>query len=601
MNPSLKLNNQRLAIILAIFPALFLGYLVLKFWVNVPVWDQWEITDSVFSKIADQRFSIIDLFAQHNESRIFFPRLITLGVAYLTDWDTRYEMIIIFALACINSVNFYWLIRHTVSSSKDVAKSLFILALINLLIFSPTQYENWFWGFQVALSTPTVCLTTGLLVFASQLNISRKVVWGMIIAAISTFSFANGLLCWVLLPISVLLSPDWQSLKKKPTLIVLWMLGFITNFGLYFHNYQKPKAHPSLSEGVQYPIKAFQYFCAFLGNHLSGGNQVIAITIGLIQLIVLGYILLFIGRSWSDSLLRQRSAPWITISLYVLVSALITTVGRVGLGLDQALASRYASFSVYLTAALIILCVIVADSSDQRSASERRVQHSATILTVLATTCVVLHLIASLQSFTGIQKDYRVRLYAKTCLNYIAFVQDSCIAGSPFPLDLRERLELMNQAGVLTRTLAQAPFINSAGSTSTTGEVGWFEQLKQDASGKWLASGWATLPNRKKSAEIVLLTYQDKKGKARIFAIGSVLQDRPDVAKFKRSEAFLTSGWAVTFSRDKLPRRREAELRAWAYDVQLGKTFPLGGAQVLKPDSSKSNLPSLESPSPKSS
>jgi hypothetical protein len=602
MYPSLKLKKQLLALILAVLPALFLGCLVLKFGVNVPFWDQWAIP-RLFAKVADSQLSLPDLLVQHNESRMLFPSLIFLGLAYLTDWDTRYEMLFIFVLACVNSFNFYYLARQTIQGSAT--KLLLILALINLLIFSPVQHENWLWGFQIALFTPTVCLSTALLVLFSKLDIARKVVWGMVIATISTFSFANGLLCWGLLPVAALLSPAWRSLQKKISLIVLWGVGFLANITFYFYNYEKPGGHPSLLAAVQQPLKAFQYFCAFLGNHLCGGDPVIAVTVGFIQLGIFGCVLGLICRFWRDRTLRYQSAAWITIALYVLMSAAITTAGRVGFGIEQALSSRYTTFSVYFTVALVALVSILAnyfsrpDAPQNLEQQDRSVKATLTplanplpsrqansitiIVTMLATTCIVLHLIAGLSSFAAIQVIYRDRLYAKTCLAYAQFVQDDCTK-SLFPSaeELRKQLQSSLKSGILISSHKKSPIIQaSSNKLFYPDKYGWFDQIIPQPDEQFKAEGWAVIPKKRQPADVVLLTYRNTKGKDVIFTIARVNNAREDVVKVRNNPGYKLSGWDATFSRDKLPRR-DLELRAWAYDVQIQKIYPLGNAHLLK-------------------
>ncbi|GAB4292142.1 MAG: hypothetical protein Fur0025_27660 [Oscillatoriaceae cyanobacterium] len=193
--------------------------------VNVPFGDQWDNAAVVINKFSEGTLSFSDLIAQHNESRKFFPRLIFLGLAYLTNWNVRYEMLLIFILACIVSVNIFWLIRHTVQKPGFLPSfrfmainietnpvSLLALAfLANLLIFSPIQYENWLWGIQVVVFIPIVCITTSLVIAYSQLNPISKFTLCGFLATFSTFSYANGLLCWVVLLPALALAKSWSE------------------------------------------------------------------------------------------------------------------------------------------------------------------------------------------------------------------------------------------------------------------------------------------------------------------------------------------------------------------------------------------------------
>jgi hypothetical protein len=50
---------------------------------------------------------------------------------------------------------------------------------------------------------------------------------------------------------------------------------------------------------------------------------------------------------------------WIMIGFYSVVSALITSFGRVGWGVEGALSSKYTTFSIYIIIAIIHLLPIV--------------------------------------------------------------------------------------------------------------------------------------------------------------------------------------------------------------------------------------------------
>jgi hypothetical protein len=598
MFKKLTLNSRYLFLLLPFLPVLFLGYLVIRFGVNVPYWDQWDTPGLIFEKIYQGQLSFSDFIAQHNESRKLFPRLFFLGLAYLTHWNTRYEYLVIFAMACLISFNIYRLIQKTVDSTAP--KTLYLWGLANLLIFSPCQFENWIWGIQMVVFTPILCLTSGILALYSKLNISRKVVVGILLSTISTFSYANGLLCWFLLPVSALLSGHWKVLRRKSWLILLWILTGLLNIFIYFRDYVKPPAHPSLLEGLKHPIKAVNYFCAFLGTPLSGGRLEIAVPVGAAILIVFITTVLSLGQRWRDRTLRYRVGGWLTLSLYVLISAVVTTLGRVGFGVEQALASRYTTFSLYLLVALIGLVAIAADLLTQRLSysaepHDQRLRSEApypvskngliqNITVALATACIVLHLVGQVYDLRRMESLYRDRLYARACLSYAEFVQDDCITKSlhPVPKSFRAHLKAAKSIGVLTDSPTghkkSAPAIEAL---SREDEYGWFDGIRQVSETDFEVSGWATLLNPARPADAVLLTYQTKQNKPRVFTVASVKQNRPDVAESKRNQVYLNSGWSTVLLRRKLPRR-EIELRAWAYDTHTGQSFPLMGSHTIQ-------------------
>ena len=168
-----QLNRQKIPILCLIFlPVLLMGICILKYSVNFPFSDQWPLA-IMFEKIYSNNLSFSDLFSQFRKSRKFFPRLIFIGLAYLKNWDVRYEMLVIFLLTCIISLNVYCLSRLTLRSNFITV--LFLLAISNLLIFSPAQYENWLWGIQVVVYIPIACLTGCLVITKKKIELKNKV------------------------------------------------------------------------------------------------------------------------------------------------------------------------------------------------------------------------------------------------------------------------------------------------------------------------------------------------------------------------------------------------------------------------------------------
>jgi hypothetical protein len=591
----------------ALAAPVLLGWLILQFAVNVPYWDQWHTPGSLFKAIYEsQPISFETLIAQHNESRKFFPRLIFLATAYLTHWDIRYEMLLIFLTACLISINVFQVACKTFGDDKDDRKSVRILLFIviaNLLIFSPAQYENWLWGIQLVVFLPTLCLTTGILICYSNLKIDWKVLLGVLLATISTYSYANGLLCWLLLPLTALLSGHGKALKGRIELIAGWTIACVGNLVLYSWNYHKPPQHPSFFEGLAHPIKALTYFMVFMGSPLSGGQLGMAEIVGGLVMVLYAVILGLLLLGWRSANLRYRVAGWLTMAAYVLASGLVTTLGRVGFGIEQALASRYTTFSVYGLVALVALTMIVFDQitpSVPRAAQTmpelEKPEKSIVLPTWLSalslarplpyvalgllTTLVILHIVAQGAYVKAMDSSYRDRLYAQACLTYADFVEETCIGQSLFPIAADPKYFRGALAAVrslqFVRPAAPTAKLTPAG---VTGGDGWLDEIHLVGT-EFRASGWATLGTPERSADAVLLSYQDDDGSFKVFTVAPVKEDRPDVAQVKHNQACRRSGWTINFSRQRLPKRA-VEISGWAYDTKTDQVFPLLGKKIL--------------------
>jgi hypothetical protein len=612
-------NKPRvLLLICAIASPIFLAFLIARFAVNVPFLDEWFTPASIFSKIHDSgQISFSDLIEQHNESRLFFPKLIFLLSAYLTHWDTRHEMAIIFLMACLIATNLLYIAAKTITVEKTSkqARLLLFMALSNMLIFSPAQYENWLWGIQIVVFIPILCLTTGISVWYSNIRDVWKVVFVVSLSTVSTFSYANGLLCWFLLPLTAIFLGKWNILKRHVKLIVFWGVACISNLTLYFWNYVKPTNHPSFFESLFHPLKALNYFFAFLGSSLGGGSLILSSMVGFAVMLIAGILGVVFSIRWGSKGLRYRAAGWITLLVYSLASAVITTSGRMGFGVEQAMESRYTTFSLYGIIGLMGLVMILSDEiswhSDMDSAivvsqstsiiifsSNNKEQNRIVVppswsyefafkrITrdlplFLAILLIVLNISVQNTYINAMDMKHRERLYAKACLIHADFVEDNCMTQSlANPLNIFKRnLTATRALGILKQEdFAQnAQVVNAA---SGFYDYGWIDSMKPTSGDNLVASGWAMLENPERSADAVLLSYQDDQGENRVFTVAPVKFDRPDVSNVKQNSAYTRSGWAVQFSRKSLPSRK-VEIKAWAYDVKTKNSYPLNGVHTL--------------------
>ena len=156
---------------LAFVPSAFLLMAILRYGVNVPFLDHWSLA-GLFLEIEQGTLSVWDLAAPHNESRMFFPRLVLLPLAYLSGWNVRLEMLVSFGLACLVSINVYRLGCASFPDRQIIAQGLLVPA--NLLIFGIVQWQNWLWGFQVVAFVPIALLTSSLVVACSRRSITTK-------------------------------------------------------------------------------------------------------------------------------------------------------------------------------------------------------------------------------------------------------------------------------------------------------------------------------------------------------------------------------------------------------------------------------------------
>src|SRR5438477_7239351 len=110
-------NGQTWALfLLAVLPIAVIVRLISEYAVNVPYGDEWSLLP-LFAKWHDHQLTFANLFRQHNEHRIFFPKLIYLTCARWTHWNVRSEMFFSVLLCCVTSAGIYFLIQRTIAAT----------------------------------------------------------------------------------------------------------------------------------------------------------------------------------------------------------------------------------------------------------------------------------------------------------------------------------------------------------------------------------------------------------------------------------------------------------------------------------------------------
>ena len=128
-------------------PAAVVLYLVLRYGVNVPSWDQWTLVDSMV-QLDLGSLPRAGIIGQHNEHRMIFPKLLMLLLALLTRWNIVAEMLAGVLLTGCSLLILLALLRPILRETSQAA-TVWASFIIAATLFSLGQWENWLWGWQV--------------------------------------------------------------------------------------------------------------------------------------------------------------------------------------------------------------------------------------------------------------------------------------------------------------------------------------------------------------------------------------------------------------------------------------------------------------------
>ena len=355
ISPYALINNYILIVILCILPA-FTGFLYVYFFgVNVPFWDQWEFIP-LFEKINSWTLNFQDLFSQHNEHRIFFPRIIMLIIACVTKYNTKWEMYFTEILLCINLIICFLVIKKEVNINIKSIPYCFLP--VPYLIFTLRQHENMLWGFQIGF---VIVLTMSLITFyfilrlVEREHIKNRYLYmfsSLTAAVIASFSSIMGLFVWPTVILQILISQI--NRRNKIYYSLIWTATGITVWIIYFINYHKPGHHPDIFIFLHNPYVFLRYFFTCIGTTLFWSKETAFIGGSIIFFIFL-ITLLYLYKNKR----LEHNTFWVGAMVFSFLTILSISAGRCGFGIEQAMTSRYVTFSIFIVISLYAILIDV--------------------------------------------------------------------------------------------------------------------------------------------------------------------------------------------------------------------------------------------------
>lgn len=569
--------------ILAAAPAVYLAHTVTTHWVNVPHMDQWDISH-VFIWHHSHQLTFEKLISQHNESRKLFPRLIFLGMGLVSGWDVRWEMVLSMIAAATTSVNLLFLLRG-LGSGLWWRMSAWLL--MNLVLFSPVQWDNWLWGIQLVAFIPPLMLTLGL-VAASSGPLWRQAMVRSGLAFIATFSYANGMLLWaLLLPAGFLvLSPRGRAERDHRWFAILWyVVSAATTLWLYFHDYHKAPGKPASDLALSQPLEALRYYLAWIGSTLVPEGSPLSLKTrivvgGSILAVFLTELMVVAARACRDSL--RRNLPWVILGLYALISGAATTFGRLGFGIQHAADSRYTTFSLYLLLAAIGLAAAILPGLLR--ARGLRACLAGGIAAGVVVAFLILHVNAVktsqwvLARFSECIDEGRLGLhlhkvlYDETRIRYL-------YPNVRFVLIRADELAGMGLLG--TPLPDPGPFWQRR-RRGDAGEEAWgfLDSCRPTDPTRLAFSGWVRNPREGGPGDNVVLVWTDAAGNSAAFAVQRISERMPHIAALMHEPALTRCGFRGTVEMNRLPLG-ELEISAWTVDSGTEQAHQLAHPIVI--------------------
>ncbi len=216
---------------------------------DAPAWDQWDgIGGNLFLPYAGHTLTAADFFKPHNEHRILFTRLLSLGLMRANQqWDNRLETVVNAGLHALTAILLFAMILQW--GPRRIAVPLGFPA-IALAFTLPFSWENTLFGFQSQFYFLIFFSIASMTLLIMNPPGSRRWVAGWGLGLLSVFTMASGFLaaCAVLIFAvfeGIRFPRRWKAAGVTAAAAgIIILVGWLLNVGVERH--QALRAHSIL-------------------------------------------------------------------------------------------------------------------------------------------------------------------------------------------------------------------------------------------------------------------------------------------------------------------------------------------------------------------
>jgi hypothetical protein len=353
MTASSRTRGERFLLAVAVVPPLVLALLTAIYAVDLPQLDEWRFVPDIEKTFAGT-LTLQDVWRQHNDHRIFFPKAVILFLARVSHWDTRWECATSIGLAIVIFALIILTFRALLGplSARPTAKA--ILA-ISIVVFSLNQWQNWLWGMQLIILMCVAATMAAIALLSQPRSTTTQFLAAIGGAVVATYSFGSGLLIWPAGLLIIVASGRANRFRR----VIGWSVAAVVTLVGFFYRLQRPSAPRALAS-VAHPGTLIRYvlthigapIVSFTGAARPPRDAGVAIWVGAIGVTAAASLTYQLVRKHPIGF-RRPALILASIIVFAIGNSMLTALARVQMGIPQAFASRYGTISNLFWLALI--------------------------------------------------------------------------------------------------------------------------------------------------------------------------------------------------------------------------------------------------------
>lgn len=313
------------------------GFVVFRYSFNFPYLDDFDAILKFASQYntSNKIDSILMLFGQHNEHRVFLTHIFTITTLKI------FGKINFPVLIFMGNVGWFFVILVFWRYAKQKAISLVEFLPIPVVLLSFSHWGMMTWAMTSIQQYWQILFCLLCLYFLCE----KRIFFASVFFILAIFTGGGGLVLSPLIILYYLNRRQW--LQTMFAFILISVLLFIYFYALPY----SPPGASKLFDAIAHPLRFFAFFFGFLGGAFNLS------LIGPASYIGFGFIIFFVTlKNLRQIYFQDDFLSW---TLYfILLCALLGAINRSDLGIESGGASHYSVYSLLLICCLYIFSII---------------------------------------------------------------------------------------------------------------------------------------------------------------------------------------------------------------------------------------------------